>query len=61
MQGVDKHQLGDDHRQPLEQHRLRTGVTQVLNLEHLGIEEARQLAEEPFEGGKEGWVVEGPF
>lgn len=61
MQSKYKHKLSNDHGESLEQHGLLARVSQVLNLEHLGIEVLCDLTEEPLEAGKERRIVKGPF
>lgn len=61
MQGVNQDQLCDDDGCALEVDGLPTIIIEVVDLNHLRIDEPADLGEEPFKVGKEGRVVESPF
>jgi len=61
IQRVDQDELGEDDGGALEVDGAPAVIFEVVHLEHLGVDEARELRQEPLEVGEEGRVVQGPF
>ena len=59
--GVDKNHVGENHRQPLEEHRGRAGVVQVLHLQHVAVKVPPNLRQSELEPGEERRVVQSPL
>lgn len=54
-------QVREDDRQPLEKHRGRAGVVQVLHHQHVSVKVLSHLGQTELEPGKEGRVVQRPL
>lgn len=61
VQCIDKNKLSYYDSSPLEIHSLPALILQVVNPQHSWIYQLCELGQDPFEIGKEGWVVECPF
>lgn len=61
MQGVNQDQLCENDGCALEVDGLPALIVEVVDLDHLWVDELGGLGEDPFEVGEEGRVVESPF
>lgn len=61
MQSIYQYKLSDEHSCPLEVDCLPAVIVQVLNLQHLRVNQLCSLRHGPFEVRKERRVIERPF
>ena len=61
VQSINQDKLGEDDSTSLEANCRPGIVIEVLYFHHARIDQSSRLREEPFEVGKEWWVVERPF
>lgn len=57
---VDENPVGEDHRQPLEEHGAGADVVQVLHPQHVAVKVLSHVGQTPLEPGEQRRVVQRP-